>query len=77
MNMVGCTYYGDLLGTSSYYRIDTKIAEQKLKKFYQEAFDTFRPMVYPGSHLEIKLFSDSLFITGENHFEILKGLNIL
>jgi hypothetical protein len=72
------TYYGDLLGVSSYYRIDPDTAYQKLSFFYNETFQVFRQLEQtPGYDLKLFLFSDSIFITGTILGSTLKHLGYL
>jgi hypothetical protein len=60
------TYYGDLLGVSSYYRIDADTAYQKLNLFYNETYNVFRSLeLNPDYELKVFLFSDSIFISGK------------
>lgn len=59
------TFYGDLLGVSSYFRISEAHASQKLNDFYNETFSAFSELA--RTHVDtirIFLFSDSIFITG-------------
>lgn len=72
------TYYGDLLGVSSYYRIDPETAYQKLSFFYNETFQVFRHLEQvPGYDLKVFLFSDSIFVTGTILSSTLKHLGYL
>jgi len=72
------TYYGDLLGTSGFYKLGTKNAYNKLDDFYRTTFDHLSD--YCDNHeaeVQANLFSDSLVIWGEDHRAILKILNRL
>lgn len=72
------TYYGDLLGVSSYYRIDPETAYEKLSFFYNETFLVFRQLEQtPGYDLRVFLFSDSIFITGTILGSTLRHLSYL
>lgn len=59
------TYYGDLLGVSSYYRIDPDTAYEKLSFFYNETYQVFSRLEQAtGDELKVFLFSDSIFVSG-------------
>jgi hypothetical protein len=70
------TFFGDLLGISNLYRIETTLAKQKLDIFYNKVFAKFKDMALAG---EVRgfLFSDSLFITSKKLKTILVKLGDL
>lgn len=71
------TYYGDLLGISSYYKLNTDSAYYKLNEFYTTTFELFRQMCSENSSLRVKMFSDSLLVYGDNLMKILPLLQDL
>lgn len=72
------TFYGDLLGVSSYYRVDPSTAYEKLNFFYNETYYLFRHLEQvPGYDLRVILFSDSIFVTGTLLGTTLKHLGYL
>lgn len=73
----GYTFYGDLLGIGSYYTLNPKIALEKLNDFYNETFDTLRALQQNDLNCQIEMFSDSLFIIGDDVWEALEGLGDL
>ncbi|MEI6847249.1 MAG: hypothetical protein WCK32_04305 [Chlorobiaceae bacterium] len=54
------TFYGDLLGIGSAYRLGASTAKDKLTAFYDE---TFRVL---DAFDEVEMFSDSLFVKGDD-----------
>lgn len=57
------TFYGDLLGVSNLYNVDSYLAKKKLNQFYNLIYDKFKEMA-KDRKINIFLFSDSMFITG-------------
>jgi len=57
--MPGFTYYGDLLGISSFYRLGPKVAHSKLDRFYAISLSTL-------VQFNVEMFSDSIFIVGDD-----------
>jgi hypothetical protein len=56
------TFYGDLLGIGSAYKLGPKAAYDKLNEFYNA---TFR--ILPNNqHTDVEMFSDSLLIKGND-----------
>ncbi|MDD5691723.1 MAG: hypothetical protein PHP10_00940 [Candidatus Omnitrophica bacterium] len=70
------TFYGDLLGISNLYQIETTLAKQKLDIFYNNVFNNFKDMVL-ANEMRGFLFSDSLFITSKKLKTILIKLGDL
>jgi hypothetical protein len=76
--MIPFTYYGDLLGIGNYYRLSPAIAQNKLHEFYNECFNTIRNHVrQPNQDNRIEMFSDSLFVIGDDAVEGLRLLGLL
>ncbi len=75
--MIPFTYYGDLLGIGSYYKLSPLVAQQKLHEFYNETFRTIRDHVRQDEHNSIEMFSDSLFVIGADAVQGLRFLSIL
>lgn len=73
-DLIYFTYFGDILGTSELYAIHRNIGYRQLNKFYNVVFDIFKPLAESDTSLRIYLFSDSLFITGNNLERVLKAL---
>ncbi len=69
------TFYGDLLGIASAYRLSAKVAHDKLDTFYNTVFQTFGNLC-DQSHgrLHVQLFSDSVVMWGKSATEILEPL---
>ncbi|MBM3300812.1 MAG: hypothetical protein FJY85_12765 [Deltaproteobacteria bacterium] len=75
--MIPFTYYGDLLGVGNYYRLSSKVAQDKLHEFYNETFHTLRNYVSQNGQNRIEMFSDSLFVIGVDAIEGLRCLGVL
>jgi hypothetical protein len=75
--MINYTFYGDLLGVGNYYRLGSKIAEEKLDRFYNLTNENLAEMRQIDYSCRIDLFSDSLFITGDDVFDAIKRLSNL
>src|SRR5258708_21306398 len=59
------TFYGDLLGIGSAYKLGAKTAYDKLNAFYNETFRTLAAFSdLPNNHIE--MFSDSLLVIGDD-----------
>ncbi|SRR6266498_315487 len=58
------TFYGDLLGIGSAYKLGASVAYEKLNTFYNETFRTLDAFC-DGHGNDVEMFSDSLFIKGE------------
>lgn len=71
------TFYGDLLGISSYYRLDSETAYEKLNEFYNTTFGIFKEVCLTQADLKIKMFSDSLLIYGDNLISIIPSIQKL
>lgn len=68
------TFYGDLLGIASAYRLGGEAAYQKLNAFYDTVFGRLEPLCDQPRHIHIQMFSDSLVIWGQGAKEILECL---
>lgn len=76
--MIPFTYYGDLLGIGNYYKLSPAVAQNKLSEFYNECFHTIRNHVHQSDlDNRIEMFSDSLFVIGDDAIEGLRLLGIL
>src|ERR1039458_5752736 len=71
------TFYGDLLGTSSNYNLDSNLAYNKLNDFYTISFNELKNYCqgYPNS--KVFMFSDSILFYGENPIAAIKQLQNL
>lgn len=58
------TFYGDLLGISSLYKISAAVAHEKLNEFYNTAFFTIDERWESMHGVRTIMLSDSLLITG-------------
>jgi hypothetical protein len=67
MIMLGFTYYGDLLGISSFYRLGPKVAHSRLDRFYSISLNSL-------VQFNVEMFSDSIFIVGDDAIAGLKEL---
>jgi len=69
------TFYGDLLGIASAYRLGAQAAYQKLDAFYNTVFGRLEPLCrQPKRHIHVQMFSDSLVVWGKGAKEILEHL---
>jgi hypothetical protein len=71
------TFYADLLGMSSTYKLSADAAHQKLNDFYNTTFSTLDPEWERTSAVRTIMFSDSLLITGRNPLVALNQLHAL
>lgn len=62
------TFYGDLLGMGAAYRLGGDIAYNTLSEFYNEAFSCLTTFCQ-NSENKVEMFSDSIFIMGDDAFE--------
>ena len=70
------TFYGDLLGIGSAYRLGSKTAYDKLNAFYNETFRTLD--AFCDDHRNsVEMFSDSLFIKGDVAFSSLADIALV
>ena len=60
------TFYGDLLGISGYYKLNPKIAKEKLNEFYNTVFYSLLDFCQNNSEMNVIMFSDSLIIFGDD-----------
>jgi len=74
---MGYTYFGDLLGISSCYKLNPERAYKRLDKFYNITFDCLGSYCKSHNEVKVQLFSDSLLIWGDNKGEILRKLQSL
>jgi hypothetical protein len=75
-DIVEFTYYGDLLGISSLYKLSPTIAKEKLNDFYNTVFNTIGAWAKNKS-LNVLMFSDSLLIYGNGAAEALDKLSLV
>jgi len=69
------TFYGDLLGIASAYRLGAQAAYQKLNTFYNTVFARLEPLCdRPRPQIHVHMFSDSLVVWGRGTKEILGHL---
>lgn len=69
------TFYGDLLGIASAYRLGAAAAYQKLDTFYNTVFGRLEPLCdRPRGRIHVQMFSDSLVVWGSGAKEILGQL---
>jgi hypothetical protein len=71
---MGYTYYGDLLGISGYYNLDSNIAKNKLNEFYNTTFFSLSNYCMSNKKVKVNMYSDSIFIWGDEPIGILKEL---
>lgn len=64
-NQMKYTFYGDLLGIGSAYKLGPHTAYDKLNVFYNETFRTLDAFCDVTGN-EVEMFSDSLFIKGDH-----------
>lgn len=69
------TFYGDLLGVSSYYKLGTDIAYSKLNLYYNITFKTLETYCQNNQDVQVLMFSDSMFMWGNDAFEALRQLH--
>lgn len=70
------TYYGDLLGISSLYKLSPAIAKKKLNDFYNTVFITIGAWAKNKS-IDVLMFSDGLLIYGNGAVEALDKLSLV
>ena len=58
------TFYGDLLGISSLYKLSATVAHEKLNEFYNTTFFSLDDGWEQENNVRTLMFSDSLIITG-------------
>ncbi|MHC1738233.1 MAG: hypothetical protein AB9882_09510 [Ignavibacteriaceae bacterium] len=71
------TFYGDLLGISSSYDLDTQLGYNMLNKFYNIAFTAFKDYLNNTAEAEVFMFSDSILFYGRDAIPALKKLQDL
>jgi len=69
------TYYGDLLGFSGYYNLDSEVAKDKLNEFYNTTFFSLTNYCKENRNVKVNMFSDSLLIWGDEPKAILNELH--
>jgi hypothetical protein len=70
------TFYGDLLGISGYYKLDSKIAYRNLNEFYNTTFFSLSDYCNQnGNTVQVDMFSDSLLIRGDHALQMLEELH--
>jgi hypothetical protein len=60
------TYYGDLLGISGYYRLNPRVAKEKLNQFYDITFESLSEYCRQNTMANVEMFSDSLLFYGDD-----------
>ena len=68
------TFYGDLLGIASAYRLGAEAAYRKLDTFYNTVFGHLEPLCDRPLQIHVQMFSDSLVVWGDGAKDILKHL---
>jgi hypothetical protein len=71
------TFYGDLLGISGSYKLNTNVANKKLKDFYETVFNTLSDYCRQRSDTKVFMFSDSLLFYGDDGLSALEQLQIV
>lgn len=71
------TYYGDLLGISGYYKLNSKIAYEKLNEFYNTTYSELSEYVNSREDTKVIMYSDSLLVYGDDAIGMLEKLHIL
>ena len=61
---MGFTFYGDLLGISSMYKLSASVAHEKLNDFYNTTFFSINDAWERQYKVRTMMLSDSLLITG-------------
>ncbi len=74
---MGFTFYGDLLGISSMYRLAPQRAYERLNDFYNTTFSSIEEQWAAEDNLETIMFSDSLLIYGDNPESALERLSVV
>ena len=69
------TYYGDLLGISGYYRLDPRVAKEKLNQFYDITFESLSEYCQQNNMATVQMFSDSLLFYGDDIASALEQLH--
>lgn len=70
------TYFGDMLGVSSFYKLGGTMAKDRLSEFYNETFSVLNPLVNPNS-FKVFMWSDSLFVTGDDALSAIESIGLL
>ena len=74
----GYTFYGDLLGVSSYYEASPNLAYCKLSLFYNTTYEVLVPVRRQGdAGLYVEMLSDSLLVYGDHVEHALEALQNL
>lgn len=71
---MGFTFYGDLLGTSGYYKLSEQLAYEKLNEFYNTTFYSLADYCQNNANVKVNMFSDSILIWGDDSLRILEEL---
>ena len=71
------TYFGDILGVSSYYSVSSNEGINKLETFYSIVDEVLKPILGRNKKVNIFIFSDSIFISGRHIEEALTYLGSL
>lgn len=71
------TFYGDLLGISSNYNLDSNLAYSKLNDFYNISFKELNNYCNAYPYSKVFMFSDSILFYGENPIAAIKQLQNL
>jgi hypothetical protein len=69
------TYYGDLLGISGYYRLNPRVAKEKLNQFYDITFESLSEYCQLNNMATVEMFSDSLLFYGNDVVSALEQLH--
>lgn len=61
------TYYGDLLGVSSFYRLSPEIAYRRINDFYETSFNVLNSFLEKNKgQINVVMFSDSILMWGSD-----------
>jgi hypothetical protein len=71
------TFYGDMLGMSSIYRLSPTRAFEKLNEFYNTTFSSIEEQWAVNDNFEAFMFSDSLLAYGDNAETALERLSLI
>ncbi len=71
------TFFGDLLGISSIYKLSSDKAYEKLNEFYNTTFSTLEEKCTVKDSFEVSMFSDSLIAYGDDAENALKVFSVI
>lgn len=74
---MGFTFYGDLLGISGYYKLNSTVAREKLNDFYNTTFYSLSDYCRENPASQVIMFSDSLLFFGDDALSALEQLHLV